>query len=240
MSGTLLGVIAVGLVVLSIFIWMNVAMVKSRAKSAHKNRADALVRDVEQTQLGSAPENVTVASVARPNSAGSTYNEPLTGEPIQAPLTSESRMSMDDTLEVLPAGTYRGSKKVFERSEYPFNLRTASVPAFREADWMQCFHRLTDDRRILGWIAFSEDIVGASDREYDHGFIDVLKNHWKSLEQLRVEVGMTHIRETSIVSDEGNVWILNAREDTWFALFVDSGADVHDISNRLLGPVIEP
>jgi hypothetical protein len=213
MSGTLLGVIALGLVVLSLFIWMNVAMVRSRSKTADKEGTESAALGVEENHPGSA------------------------SAPLVAEAASEVRV---DTLEVLREGSLRGSRKVFDRSDFPFVLRAASVPAFREEDWLQCFHRLTDDRRILGWIAFSEGVMGAGDREYEPGFIEVLKHHWKSLEQLRAEVGMTHIREASIVSDEGNVWILNAREDAWFALFVDGDADVGDISSRLLGPVVEP
>lgn len=158
-------------------------------------------------------------------------------EPPQKPKNSENPLA--ETLEVVQDHRPGMARKVFERPDFPFVLQTTSVPAFRQDDWIQCFRELTQDRRVLGWMAFAGDSLGASDREYEQGFVEVLRAYWRTVDKLRREVGMSQIRQTSIVADEGNVWFLTTREDTWFALFVDGNTDVKDIANQLEGVVGE-
>jgi hypothetical protein len=207
---TMVTAIALGLVVLILLIWINVLMFRKRSR-AKKGRVEG--------------QDVVVTKV-----------EPK-AEPPQESKNSENPLG--ETLEVVQDHRPGMARKVFERPDFPFVLKTTSVPAFRQDDWIQCFRELTHDRRVLGWMAFAGDSLGASDREYEQGFVEVLRAYWRTAEKLRREVGMSQIRQTSIVADEGNVWFLTTREDTWFALFVDGNTDVKDIANQLEGVVGE-
>jgi hypothetical protein len=143
--------------------------------------------------------------------------------------TGESR------IEVLPQAESRRS--VFEHKEYPFQLYAADVPMFVEEAWKRAFTRLTEDPRILGWIAFHRERVGAADRDYDEGLRKVLCDYRRAAERLRAEVGLPRLSETSISAEEGKVWILSAADDAWLALFVEADVDAPELSRRLLAEV---
>jgi hypothetical protein len=193
---------------------------------AHSGHHDGAV--LEQTSQESLPSH-------SPSSAESVESEPVT-------LLEETRTELDPAeddleqnppVEVIAPESSRGPK-VFERQTHPFRLYGGVSSAFTEERWLRCFYRLTEDAGVLGWIAFHEDMVGASDREYDQKFVDALKTYRQSLEALQKEVGISHIHETSIVGEEGKMWFLSAVDDVWLALFVERSLDVAQLSNRLL------
>ena len=129
-------------------------------------------------------------------------------------------------------------KKVFERNRLPYFLHGASVPEFDSSDWHEVFIRLSEDTNVMGWVAFHNDTAGASDREYEYGFLEVLRNYKKSVSNLQREVGLSHVVETSVVGDEGKIWFLTGNQDNWFALFVDRKADVHEIAKPFIGRLL--
>ena len=125
-------------------------------------------------------------------------------------------------------------KSVFRRAEHPFVLSEASVPALSEPTWQRMFYALTENRHVLGWIAFEGDKVGAADHEYEMSFIDVLRGYRRMVGKLQKEIGLSAVTETSIVGDEGRVWVLTVYEDSWIALFVDEEVDVAEITAAYL------
>jgi len=125
---------------------------------------------------------------------------------------------------------------VFARRSYPFRLNE-TVPTFESELWKNCFYRLTEEEQVLGWVAFAGETVGASDRDYDSNFLDVLRAYQRTVEKLRKEVGLSHVSETSVVAEEGKIWFFAVVDETWLALFADRSADVHELANRLIAPV---
>lgn len=125
-------------------------------------------------------------------------------------------------------------KKVFDRNPLPYFLHGASVPEFDSSEWHDVFVRLSGDPNVMGWIAFHNDTAGASDREYEHNFLEVLRTYKRSVSSLQREVGLSHVLETSVVGEEGKIWFLTGNQDHWFALFVDRKADVHEIAHPFM------
>ncbi|QSO52599.1 hypothetical protein JZ785_01210 [Alicyclobacillus curvatus] len=125
-------------------------------------------------------------------------------------------------------------KKMFDRSPLPYFLHGASVPEFDSSEWHDVFLRLSGDVNVMGWVAFHNDTAGASDREYEHSFLDVLRMYKRSVTNLQREVGLSHVLETSVVGEEGKIWFLSGNQDHWFALFVDRKADVHEIAKPFM------
>jgi|GEM_PF-3907390 len=136
------------------------------------------------------------------------------------------------SVEVMDAQTGSPVSSVFNKPTYQLNHVT--VPEFSEPGWLQSFQFLTDNDKVLGWIAFRDETVGASDQKYDEEFLDVLRNHRQATLKLQKHVGLSHISETSIVGDEGKVWFLTAVDDFWFALFVDRSANGRELTQQLL------
>lgn len=119
--------------------------------------------------------------------------------------------------------------KVFERNPLPYFLHGASVPEFESGEWHEVFMRLSGDPNVMGWVAFHDDRAGASDREYEYSFLEVLRSYKRSVTSLQREVGLSQVLETSVVGEEGKIWFLTGSQEHWFALFVDRNADVHEI-----------
>ena len=103
--------------------------------------------------------------------------------------------------------------------------------------WQTAFKRLSDDERVLGWVAFHDERVGASDRSYDQDFLEALRQHRRATEKLRRHVGLSQVTETAVVGEEGKVWFLTVMDDAWFALFIDKDVDGVRLANELLDPV---
>ncbi len=125
-------------------------------------------------------------------------------------------------------------KKVFDRNPLPYFLHGASVPEFDSDEWHDVFVRLSGDPSVMGWVAFHNDTAGASDREYEHSFLEVLRTYKRSVSSLQREVGLSHVLETSVVGEKGKIWFLTGNQDHWFALFVDRKADVHEIAKPFM------
>ncbi|MCL6549035.1 MAG: hypothetical protein K6T30_09010 [Alicyclobacillus sp.] len=123
--------------------------------------------------------------------------------------------------------------RVFDRPELPFRLDGTSVPVFAEEPWLRAFRRLTQDERVLGWVAFHGEIAGAADRDYDARFLDVLRGYRLAVERLRREVGLSAVAESHVVGHDGKVWMVHPADDVWLALFVDHAADPHLLTDLL-------
>ncbi|WP_035462070.1 hypothetical protein [Alicyclobacillus macrosporangiidus] len=263
MPTTLLAVVALALIVLSAWVWMNVWLVRRARErraadpsagpteareagaggSAEQRRAEAredrspvrAIRNQGAVDQGPAPAP-DAASAPRSQAAGS-------DEPTRSVSAADAEGAGWDTrptaVEILQDGEGDTRRRVFEHPKRPFVLNGVSVPAFTSGPWMECFTRLTEDARVLGWVAFQGETLGAADREYDPGFLDVLRTYRRTVERVRKEVGLSHVVETSITGDEGKVWFLTGLDDTWFALFVERETDVDELSRRLLSTVTE-
>jgi hypothetical protein len=244
--------IVVIVVMMCVWIWLNLRWIQSTTKGAVRGRQqpatnrsnDAKAVEARQQDTQDDTHDVQGESgvFAETSDAPSVSHASMTGEneASESMTNSGSIHSEDDgdseqtpPVEVIAPEPHKGSK-VFEREPYPFRLYGTTVSAFAEERWLRCFHRLTEDEGVLGWIAFHEDTVGASDREYDQKFVDSLMTYRKTLEEIQKEVGFSHILETSIVGEEGKMWFLSAVDDVWLALFVERTVDVEQLSQRLL------
>lgn len=259
MNGTLLGVIALGLVLVCLWIWMNILLTRPKRRSVAEDarsrvpQAQSEVseeRDPDKSHdhtlltassggglpgPEAAPEVVAAAGalaggpLARPNDSSETTQE----------VNRRSSASDAQDLEVVSSRRDTGkTPKIFDRSQtHPFRMNTFVAPSFEEKTWVESFYRLHEDPSVVGWIAFHNNSVGASDRDYEDDFVDVLRTYKRSVEKLRRQVGLTTVMETSVVGEEGKVWFLTPVEDVWLALFVDKQADLEQMTKRLLGPV---
>lgn len=214
MSGSFIVVIGIVLVLVSIWIWLNVMLIrKSGAAEARRLQAQSTVN--ASTDQTSSNSEHTLVHVSQEVEAAEKQSE----------------------LEVVAAAQVKAANTPFARKATPFQLNTTMVPAFHQKQWQRCFYSLTEDPHVLGWIAFENDVIGASDRVYDTNFSDVLRNYRKSVEKLRREMGLSYVHQTSIVGEEGSVWFLTAIDDMWLALFVDCEVDIKELSDRLLTPL---
>src|SRR5579875_3457597 len=126
---------------------------------------------------------------------------------------------------------------VFTKPIHPFRLNETNVPQFHSNDWHQMFYRLMEEPSVLGWIAFQDDKVGASDRDYENSFLDVLRTYRKTVKKLQKEIGLSQILETSVVGAEGKVCFLCTVDDIWIALFVERDLDVAELVEHLFETV---
>ncbi|GGJ06599.1 hypothetical protein GCM10010885_14660 [Alicyclobacillus cellulosilyticus] len=133
----------------------------------------------------------------------------------------------------------RSGAKVFARGGAPYVLHDVSVPAFAEETWRRCFAALCSEPAVVGWVAFAGETVGAADREYDDDFLDVLRQYRRSAGKLRKEVGLSDAAETTIVGEEGQVYIWTGLDDIWMVLFVERQADARQLAARALQSVSE-
>lgn len=255
MNGTLLGVIALGLILVCLWIWMNILLTRPKRRP---DTEQSTVQERKQTGDASAqtsgvesrltPEDSErVLHPVEENPEGLSTVGALAGGPLARP-TDSSDSSQEANAKAAPgeaqdlevvSGRPAGSKtRIFDRAQaHPFVTNTFAAPLFEDTAWVESFYRLHEDPSVLGWIAFQNNSVGASDRDYDDDFVDVLRTYKRSVEKLRRQVGLTTVMETSIVGEEGKVWFLAPVEDAWLALFVDKQADLDQMTQRLLGPV---
>ncbi|MCL6515946.1 hypothetical protein [Alicyclobacillus sp.] len=253
MPATLLVVIALALIVLSAWVWMNILLVR-RHRERRAEAGDGAERAAER---GKSEPDTALDAAGRPGvpSKGRTVARegtfpapdaasapPVPSEDAAVPRPAEAgetRTRRPD-VEIVEAGDASARRRVFDAPKWPFVLNGVSVPAFTTNPWLECFERLTEDARVLGWIAFQGETMGASDREYDPAFLDVLRTYRRTVERVRKEVGLSQVVETTITGEEGKVWFLTGVDDTWFALFVERSTDVGELSRRLLAAVTEP
>ncbi|SFU94283.1 hypothetical protein [Alicyclobacillus macrosporangiidus] len=235
MPTTLLAVVALALIILSAWVWMNVLWVR-RARERRAADRSAQRADAPDADTGDADKERGAASASHLEAAA---GDDATRAVAAADAEGDGWDPRPTQVEVLQDGDTGPRRRVFERLKLPFVLNGAGVPAFTSEPWMACFTRLTEDARVLGWIAFQGETLGAADRDYEPGFLDVLRTYRRTVERVREEVGLSHVVETSITGDEGKVWFLTGIDDTWFALFVERETDVDELSRRLLSAVTE-
>lgn len=215
MSGEFFLIVAVVLVLGVVWIWINVLLFGKRTTNG-KHTSEA---------RGDHPQSVAIdASSSTVPGLDHDSDRAVAGD-----------RESDGELHVMVSDPPLKSN-LFARRAYPFRLNE-TVPVFDHEVWRSCFYRLTEDQEVLGWVAFAGEIVGASDRDYDTSFVDVLRSYQRTVEKLRKEVGLTHVSETSVVAEEGKIWFFAVVEDTWIALFTDNSVDVHELAQRLIGPV---
>lgn len=243
MSGEFFLVVAVVLVLGSVWIWINVLLFGKRNSKGERTSSSAALPEASSSKANEQPSELASSDGTRDVSPTSDASfAPAKGMEISPEGRSTGTLGdgneSDRDLSVVVSGEpiHSATSRVFARPAYPFRINE-TIPAFDDEVWRACFYRLTEDREVLGWVAFAGEIVGASDRDYDNAFIDVLRSYQHTVEKLRKEVGLTHVSETSIVADEGKIWFFAVVDDTWIALFADHDADIHEIANRLIGPV---
>jgi hypothetical protein len=239
---TLVGLVVAGLVVISLWMWMNVVLVrKMQVDEASTNLAETgrstdiannpsieSPRQDAQPEQPPSAESTTVDSkdfAAAPEEEGEAKSDSVPPEPD----VRDPEVWSDEGLD---------KRKVFGRSGMPFYIRNGVDSPFADPQWTRVFHMLKRDPRVLGWIAFHEDCMSAADHEYDDELVRVLVNYRASLENLRKEVGLSKVTEASLVGDEGKMWFVAGGQDTWFALFLDGAVEVDDILEPLLKPAL--
>lgn len=125
------------------------------------------------------------------------------------------------------------SPGVFQSRRERFVWYRGRATVLAEDRWRPLFEWLCDAPEVLGWMAFEGDQLAAGDRSYDDGLVSVLREHRRSVERVRREVGLTDVREWVIVGSEGTVGVVAAPEDIWLAVFVEPDTDVNELGSRL-------
>ncbi|MBX5437314.1 MAG: hypothetical protein IRZ33_08855 [Alicyclobacillaceae bacterium] len=177
------------------------------------------------------PSGEAPAAPGRADAAGGVQRAPaaapLAGSPEGRRQSGEEphRVPAEPTDIEVVAEPQPPQARLFDRPNLPYRLYDAGQAAFADAAWAGRFRRLTEDPRVLGWVAFHGEVAGAADRDYDHRFLDVLRGYRSAVERLRREVGLTHVAESQVAGRDGKVWMVNLTDDIWLALFVDHAAD---------------
>ena len=260
--GSFVGIVAIALILIMVLVWLNIYLLRRRPphKKGLRVGNDELQR-VSSTPSES-PRRQSEAKVSESHEVArenTEFTKPRASEEAEAYRRVPVRgREAGETAPQRPRGTYsedvkvgdvevlsahdneptHGSGKVFERRALPFVLSRSSVPLFEGEAWLKCFYQLMEDPGVVGWMAFHDEILGASDRIYEDGFVDALRGYRRTVSKLQKEVGLSHVVETSIVGEEGMVWFLTGREDSWFALFLDRDVDVHRLVHQLLADVL--
>lgn len=260
--GSFVGIVAIALILIMVLVWLNIYLLRRRPPNKKGLRGG----DDELQQVSSTPpESPRRRSEARVSESHEAARENTEFTKSRASEETEVYRKVpvrgreaEETASQRPGGTYsedvkvgdvevlsarnnestHGSGKVFERRALPFVLSRSSVPLFEGEAWLKCFYQLMEDPGVVGWMAFHDEILGASDRIYEDGFVDALRGYRRTVSKLQKEVGLSHVVETSIVGEEGMVWFLTGREDSWFALFLDRDVDVHRLVHQLLADVL--
>lgn len=241
------GIIALVGILLLILIWINIKWAKAEKELgqvqsvvAANGSADGQASFVTPVDNVEQPSKRTGQPVAQdgPTAESVAPRQDHPGVGSNTLSTSDDEADGDVAREVEVLSDSHRTPKLFNKPQYPFQLYEASVPEFGHDVWKDCFRRLTEDPRILGWVAFQNDTLGAADGDYDSTFIDVLRTYRKTVERLRKEVGMTSIHESSVIGEEGKVWFITAIGEAWFALFLENHSDPKALSERLLEPVL--
>ncbi len=115
----------------------------------------------------------------------------------------------------------------------PFVLNAELVPVFANENWGHIFYNLAEKTEILGWIAFQNACVGASNRVYDANFIHILQIHHESLNTLKKEVGLSTLQDVFIHGKEGDIWFVLAQDGVWFSLFTEHNGDILNLVNTI-------
>ncbi|MCL6452506.1 MAG: hypothetical protein K6T78_02640 [Alicyclobacillus sp.] len=248
----LFGLILVVLVLVCLIVWLNVFLLRGRGTSAApehrpaKSRGKAVQPDLDSDpEQQRSPQLEPMRAAAGPIAQGERTAEIGARAPrastAEASATTQAAAPMHAAepaptdavpdVEVVGSGSrHSDPPKLFQRHALPYERYAASVPLFDSESWHECFLRMTADDRVLGWIGFEDEVVGASDRPYDEAFLNVLRGYRRSVSKLQREVGLSDVLETSVVGAEGQIWFLTGTRDIWFALFVDRDADVHEIA----------
>lgn len=218
-------IIAVLAVLLIVWIGINAAYFRKHDASKVQQREPA-------KDEVSAPAPVESSTVSEPTEAAEPSGAVQeTNREAQKPdIRAEVEVSVADTASPKTTGVFRDRDR-------PYVLHEVNVPLFTEQNWQTAFKQLTEDERVLGWVAFHEERLGAEDRSYEQDFIDALRQHRRATERLRRQAGLSHVTETAVVGDEGKVWFLTALDDAWFALFIERDEDGMSLAADLLAPV---
>lgn len=211
-------ILVVVIVLIGILIWVNTQAIRPKSNQTRQERA--------RTQQ---PAPAAVAADG--------LQDALTDDVRSVHAGTVNNLQQANPVEVIHPSSGK-QKRLFDRPAYPFLLHSAQVPEFEADGWQRCFQQLTDDPRVLGWIAFREETVGASDSDYEPSFLEVLRTYHRTVDRLRREVGMAAVQETSVVGSEGKIWFITAVDDAWLALFLDYQTDAKLLTEGLLTPVL--
>jgi hypothetical protein len=210
----------VAIVVVLLILWLGINFAFIRRQEERKGAAP----DMPQTP--EAPEELEGPGAPQPESAPST-----------AQAEDVSHGENRPAVEVDSSVHAHERPGVFHHRDQAYVLHAVNAPMFSDMAWQTAFKRLSDDERVLGWVAFHDERVGASDRSYDQDFLEALRQHRRATEKLRRHVGLSQVTETAVVGEEGKVWFLTVMDDAWFALFIDKDVDGVRLANELLDPV---
>lgn len=113
------------------------------------------------------------------------------------------------------------SMKRVSTSRYPFRVVSPSSGVALSDLWIRRFHQLTEDSRVLGWIAFQGDADIASDRDYDTQLLASLRAYQQVLEELRTQIGGMHIHKSFVYSEQGQIRFYPMEDGVTLAVFAD-------------------
>lgn len=244
------GVIIIILLVL--WAWINVKMlrkpepttyvgtdhdVESPARSGRENDEGKSFSDaIAPTAALAMAENVTNKVVSEKVDVAE--EEPVAVESVEENASGDTventLVAVKDSVAVEVVHMKNAKTGIFDRPVRPFQLYDVRVPDFASDAWQQLFYRLTDDAKVVGWIAFQDETVGACDREYDQPFLDTLRNYQRTVSKLQKEVGISRLSETSIVGEEGKIWFVTVVDHAWIAMFMDKATSTEGILDGLL------
>lgn len=216
-------------VLIIVLLWVNVSMLNKLR--VEERSASGQGGAVQQPSPAEAPSQGGSGKAAELRSEAAAASVATTTD---ASATVERKPSVTASMAVEVVHDAPGRKSVFARPEHPFCLNEVQVPEFTADVWRDCFYKLAKEPQILGWIAFSGEAVGASDREYEGSFLESLRAYRRMVVRVQKEIGLNEITETSIVGDEGKVWFLTVVDDAWLALFMERTANIDHLLSDVL------
>ncbi|GMA52088.1 hypothetical protein GCM10025857_34450 [Alicyclobacillus contaminans] len=211
---------------LAVIIILIVAWVAINVKLLRQMRQDHAAEALRHTSEGAEP--APDAGMPPHPSAADVSVEAV------AEASASSEKVHSDAVSSSPEVYVDARETVFGSARPSFYLRQGADHPFHLPAWQSVMERLQESQGVLGWVAFHQGQVGASDHRYDSDLTDALRAHRETMERLRSEVGLSQVTESSMVGEEGKVWFFTGHDDVWFALFLEKSADVRTLMQDLL------
>ncbi|WDL95983.1 hypothetical protein [Alicyclobacillus sp. ALC3] len=125
--------------------------------------------------------------------------------------------------------------RVVSKPSYSFHVEDLKLEGTVRDAWIAAFNRLSDDQRILGWVAFHHGVLAAADHAYDPAFVASLATYYQATEKLCDKMGTLHAVRFHVDAQEGVMSFLPAHDDMWLMLFASAHTDVEQLLTYIPG-----
>ncbi len=125
--------------------------------------------------------------------------------------------------------------RVVSKPSYNFHVEDLKLEGTVRDGWIAAFNRLSDDQRILGWVAFHHGVLAAADHAYDPAFVASLATYYQATEKLCDKMGTLHAVRFHVDAQEGVMSFVPAQDDMWLMLFASAHTDVEQLLTYIPG-----